>query len=88
MDTNPEHWKPDIRPMSLFNPLNHEVMIERYNDHNELENTAIPPISAATFPAHIAIYLKRHLVDIIINERRLGLVTPEIRATIEAEVTV
>lgn len=88
MSTDPLTWTADTTPTSLFNPLNHEVVIERYNEQNVLENIALPPISAATFPAHVAIYLKRHLVDIIVNERKLGLVTPEKRAEIEQEVTV
>lgn len=85
---NPQDWTPDQTPISLYNPLNHDITIERFNDENTIEKYTIPTMSAITFPAYIANFLKRHLVDEIINERRIGIVTPEKRREIEEEVLV
>ena len=85
---NPKDWKPDTTPITLYNPLMKDIVISRYTDDNTEETYTIPPMSAVTHPAYIANHLKRHLVDAIINHRKLGLVTPEMRSEIEKEVIV
>lgn len=85
---NPESWLADQTPVSIYNPLTKEIKIERYNDANEAEIYTLLPLSAATYPAYIANYIKRHLVDIIVNERKIGLITPEKRSSIEEEISI
>lgn len=85
---NPESWKRDETPISLYNPLSEDVTIKRLDDQNREEVHILPATTAKTYPAYLANYLKNHLIDHIINARNIGLVTPEKRATIEQEVMI
>lgn len=85
---NPENWEKDITPIHLINPLKLPVEIEEFDDQNQKVKYTIPSMEIKTFPKYQADIIKKHLIDAIINTRKLGYLTPEKRQELEEEVVV
>ncbi len=85
---DPTLYKRDETPKSFFNPLSFPVNVEYRDEKNNVLIIAIPPLKISEFPTYKADILIKHLVDAIINDRELGIVTPEDRKEIEKEVFI
>lgn len=85
---DPNTWQKDTTPTYLRNPLKHPLELEEFDDTNHKIKIIVPSLEISTFPKYRAEIVKKHLVDAIINDRKLGFVTPEKRAEIEQEVEV
>lgn len=86
MDSNPENWQRNLTPKTFINPLGSSVEIHHLDDENIPHTYSIPPFKPVTYPSYLADFLILHLVDAVINERKLGYLTPEKRAEIAAEI--
>ena len=78
----------DETPISLFNPLKEDFIIEEKDDNNKPVKYTIPSLEIATFPAYQANIIKKHLIDALVNDRGIKYATPEQRAELEKEVLV
>lgn len=87
-ETNPLTWKRNDKPLSLFNPLNKDVTFEFRDDDNTPEIVVMRSLQLSTFPTYKANIAKKHLIDAIVNERKLGIVSAEERSEIEKEIQV
>lgn len=66
---NPENWKRDETPKSLYNPLTEDFTVT-YRDDN---NTPIPYTIHAgeieTFPKYLADHIEKHLAQKLVFDR-------------------
>ncbi len=85
-DLNPEGWKPDVTPRSIYNPFSDDFTCSYRDDKNVKQSVVVPALDILSLPAWLAKHVGKHLVDTIINERDLGYVSLEVRAEIEKEV--
>jgi hypothetical protein len=78
----------DETPTHFYNPLSKNLEISLRDDKNQEIIKVIPAGEISTEPKWLADVLTKHLVDAIINERKLGLVSPEKRLEIQQETQV
>lgn len=85
-DLSPSSWKPDETPTHIINPLTKSVTITFRNDENNPYELEVPSLEMSTYPKWQADIIIKKVVDAIINERELGIVTPESRSKLVEEV--
>ncbi len=74
-------------PKSFTNPLTHEVIYEYFTEpDNTREKIVVKPFTQTTLPTWLADIVIEHVIDAMINEQNLGLVTPEMREELRNEV--
>ncbi len=85
---DPTLYKIDDTPKSFFNPLDKDIQVEYRHENNLVDLINIPSLKISTHPTYIANVLVKHLIDAIVNDRELGLQSPELLRKIEQEVLV
>lgn len=88
MRDNPQEWTPDMTPVSIFNPLDDDVVVKYLNDKNQEQTVVLGSIQMSTHPKYLADLLTKRLVDAIINDRNLGFLTEEEKLEIVNETKV
>lgn len=77
-----------LQKKPLFNPLDHEFSYEILDNNNQPVMYIMPSLEISYFEEHIYPIMKKHLIDVISNERELGLYDMEKLKQIESEVVV
>ena len=83
-----DNLKRDETPIHFFNPLKENVEIEIYDDQNHINLYILPALEISTYPKYLADILRKHLIDAIINERKIGMISSEKRLEIAKETEV
>ena len=85
---DPTNQQRDNTPTHFFNPLKDTVKVGVRDDKNVEQMIEIPSMAISTHPKWLADVLVKHLVDAIINERKLGIISPEKWAELQEETEV
>ena len=86
MDVN---WiKRNEESKQFFNPLDKDFEIEYLGDDNIPVKYVIPGVQISTFPAYLADFFIKHLVDEVANERDLSLIGEKERNEILKEIMI
>lgn len=76
----------DETPTHFYNPLTKNLEVALRNEQNQEVIKVVPAGEISTEPKWLADILIKHLVDAIINDRKLGIVSPEKRLEIQQEI--
>lgn len=87
MSSDPMTWQRNDTPKKVYNPLTKDLKMKYRDDSNAEHDLVIPFYTTVTLPTWLADVVIVQLVDFLINERDLGIMTPEKRKELEAEVT-
>jgi len=85
---DPTTWKRDETPKSFFSPLKDNFVIEYRDDDNKIIEYIIKPLEIMTYPTYLGNYLINKIVDAMINERKLGYISPEKRKELQKGIEV
>lgn len=85
---DPTTWTRNDVEKSFFNPVSRELVLEYRNDRDETVTYTLLPLRIATYPTYLADFMIKRLIDFVIEDRKMGYVTPEGRAEIRKEIEV
>lgn len=86
MDAN--EIKRNDTPVTLFNPLPVDFVDTYRDEDNKPIEYTIHSFESQIFPKYMADIFLKKMVEMIINDRKLGFVTPEDRKELEKDILI